>query len=236
MKKVHTLSALLLVLVMLASGCESPEVNVEAEKTLTLNGITVHYSGDVSASEAKALINFIKDTLNPDEMSAYVKRDNGYTVGLVTTYTSPEEIEDLLKFYLPMIASEMSQEVFEGSHVTLQLLDEEKNVLFSTESKYHYVTSNRIYVWYSEVGEDKANTVLNYALSLVGEGPWDIILEKSGDTYHVRAMSGFTSREEVSSVENEYKKMLSDLEKELNGNVVLHVLDSEGNEIAVFNG
>ncbi len=30
--------------------------------------------------------------------------------------------------------------------------------------------------------------------------------------------------------------MLSDLEKELNGNVVLHVLDPEGNEIAAFNG
>lgn len=234
MKKVYIVSALLLVIVMLASGCESPEMNVEAEKTLTLNGITIHYSGDVSISEAKALVSFIKDTLNPEEMSVYVKKDNGYTVGLVTTYASPEEIEALLKFYLPMIASEMSEEVFGGSYVTLQLLDEEKNVLFSTESKYHYVTSNRIYVWYSGVSEDEANTVLNYALSLVGEGPWDIILEKEGSTYHVRAMSSFTSADQVGDAKDVYMQMASDLSFEFGGEVIIHVLSPVGEEITQF--
>ncbi|WP_456454210.1 hypothetical protein [Thermococcus sp.] len=240
-KNVKILIALLLMgFVVLVSGCESPDVKSTAtvEKSLTLNGITVYYSGDASLSDAKATISFVRDVINPEkEMDVYLKKSGGaYTVGLTSTYKSADEIEDFLKFYLPMIASEMSQDVFGGAHVTLQILDDERNLLESAESKYSYVNSGDIYVWYSGTGKEDAQKVLDYAVSLVGNGSWDIILEKS-DVYHIKAMSAFRSREEIGSSNEEiYKKMASDLSSRLEGKVMLHVLDPNGKEIAVFNG
>ncbi|WP_048149904.1 hypothetical protein [Palaeococcus ferrophilus] len=232
MRKVYAISALLLVVVMFASGCT--DGGITTEKTLTVNGITVHYSGDVSMSQAKALINFINAELSPDEMDVYVKKENGYVVGLTSTYGSADEMEESLKFYLVFLASKMSQDVFNGEHVLLQILDDGKNVLYQVESKYRYVSSNGINVWYTGTSEEDAQKALNYLLDFAGSGPWDVILEKSGSTYHVRAMSSFRSEEEVNSVKDTYMEMVSGLENALNGSVVLHVLDPDGKEVAVF--
>jgi hypothetical protein len=235
MKKLYVLSALLLVVVVLASGCESPKTNVKTEKTLTINDVTVHYSGDVSLSQAKAIIDFISTELNPENgMDVYVEKNGGYTVGLTSTYGSPDEIEASLKFYLVFLASKMSQDVFGGEHVLLQILDDEKNVLYQVESKYRYVSSNGINVWYTGVSDEEAQKALTYLLDFAGSGPWDVILEKSGSTYHVRAMSSFTSEEEVNSVKDTYTELVSGLENALYGSVVLHVLDPNGNELTTF--
>lgn len=237
MRKVYALSALLLAMFVLASGCvESPDVNVESEKTLGVNGVTVHYSGDVSTEQAKALINLINAELNPDEIDVYVKKDNGYVVGLTSTYTSSSEMEDSLKFYLVFLASKMSQDVFNGEKVLLQVLDDEKNVLYQVESRYRYVSSKGINVWYTGASEEEARKVLDYLVEFAGQGPWDVILEKSGSTYHVRAMSSFTTAEEANSAKDTYMELVSGLEERLNGDVVVHVLDPDGKEVAVFEG
>ncbi|ASI99159.1 MAG: hypothetical protein PWQ79_1192 [Thermococcaceae archaeon] len=237
MRKVYALSALLLAMFVLAGGCvESPDVNVESEKTLGINGVTVHYSGEVSTDQAKALINLINAELNPDEIDVYVKKDNGYTVGLTSTYKSSSEMEDSLKFYLIFLASKMSQDVFNSHKVLLQVLDDEKNVLYQVESRYRYVSLNDINVWYTEASEEEAQKVLNYLLDFAGSGPWDVILEKNGSTYHVRAMSSFKTAEEANSAKDTYMELVSGLEERLNGDVVVHVLDPDGKEVAVFEG
>lgn len=234
MRKLYALSVLLLVVVMLASGCTDEGINTE--KTLTINGITVHYSGDVSLSQAKALINFINAELSPDEIDVYVKKNTGYTVGLTSTYRSPDELEASLKFYLGFLASKMSQDVFSGEKLLLQVLDDENNVLYQVESKYRYVSSKGINVWYTGASEEEAQKTLNYLLDFAGSGPWDVILEKSDSTYHIRAMSSFRSEEEVNSVKDTYMELISGLEDALNGSVVLHVLDPDGSDVAVFGG
>ncbi|BAD86373.1 hypothetical protein, conserved [Thermococcus kodakarensis KOD1] len=235
MRKVYALSALLLVVFVLTSGCvESPDVNVESEKTLSVNGVTVHYSGKVSTDQAKALINLINAELNPNEIDVYVKKDNGYVVGLTSTYTSSSEMEDSLKFYLIFLASKMSQDVFSGEKVLLQILDDEKNVLYQVESKYRYVSSSGINVWYRVASEEEARKALDYLVEFAGQGPWDVILEKSGSTYHVRAMSSFTTADEANSAKDAYTELVSGLEERLNGDVVVHVLDPNGIELTTF--
>ncbi len=227
--------ALLVALLVIAAGCENPDTNVKTEKTLTINEVTVHYSGDVSLSQAKALIDFVGDAFQiTGETDVYVsKSGDSYTVEVTVPYTSSDQIDDATRFYVEMMASKMSQDVFGGAKSTLNLVTDDRSKLFSAESRYSYVNSGTIYVWYAGVGEDKAKAVLDYAVSLVGEGPWDIILEGS-NPYHVKAVSPFGSREEIGDAENTYRQMASELSQRLGGNVVIHVLNPEGKEVATF--
>ncbi|QDA32565.1 hypothetical protein FH039_11545 [Thermococcus indicus] len=236
MKKL-VFALLAVALLVIAAGCENPDTNVKTEKTLTINDVTVHYSGDVSLSQAKALIDFVGETFQiTGETDVYLaKSGDAYIVEVTTPYTSPDQIDDATKFYVKMMASKMSQDVFGGSKSTLKLVTDERDELFSAESRYSYVNSGTIYVWYADAGEDKAKAVLDYAVSLVGEGPWDIILEGS-DPYDVKAVSSFESRDEIGDAENAYRQMASDLSQKLGGDVVVHVLNPKGKEIAAFSG
>ncbi|WP_297504621.1 hypothetical protein [Thermococcus sp.] len=220
---------------VIAAGCENPDTNVKTEKTLTINEVTVHYSGDVSLSEAKSVLSFVRDNFQiTGETDVYLsKNGDAYTVEVTVPYTSPDQIDDATRFYVEMMASKMSQDVFGGSKSVLKLVTGDRSELLSVESRYSYVNSGTIYVWYAGVGEDKAKAVLDYAVSLVGEGPWDIIIEGS-NPYNVKAVSSFESREEIGDSENTYRQMASELSQRLGGNVVIHVLSPEGKEIATF--
>jgi hypothetical protein len=236
MKKLYALSALLLVLIVLASGCENPKTNVKTEKTLTINDVTVHYSGDVSMSQAKGVINFVYNYFDvTGKTDVYLEKTNGrYRVRMVTPYKSPDDISGQTKFAITLAASRLSQDVFSGEPVTLQYLSSDKNVLLSAESRYRYLENSKIYVWYSGVNQGEARKVLDYLVDFAGGGPWDVILEKSGSTYHVKAMSSFTTVDEANSAKDTYMELVSGLEERLNGNVVLHVLDPNGNELTTF--
>ncbi|WP_054840197.1 hypothetical protein [Thermococcus sp. JCM 11816] len=236
MRKVYSLSALLLVVFVLASGCvESPDVTSRVKNPQCKRCYSPLFGGEVSTDQAKALINLINAELNPpNEIDVYVKKDNGYVVGLTSTYTSSSEMEDSLKFYLIFLASKMSQDVFSGEKVLLQILDDEKNVLYQVESKYRYVSSSGINVWYRVASEEEARKALDYLVEFAGQGPWDVILEKSGSTYHVRAMSSFTTADEANSAKDAYTELVSGLEERLNGDVVVHVLDPNGIELTTF--
>ncbi|WP_324736494.1 hypothetical protein VFC49_05385 [Thermococcus sp. SY098] len=221
-------------IVVLASGCETKS-EVKTQKSLTLSGITVYYSGDVSLGEAKNLIGFLKNELGSQEMDVYLEKDgNSYRVGIVSSYSSESDIDPGLRFYLSLLPSKMSQDLFDGAKVKLEILDTDKNVLYSSESKYSYVESSGIVVWYSGTPEENARKVLDYAVSLVGEGPWDIIMEENNGIYHISAVSSFESADDIGTAETTYRQMVKDLSPELNGKVVLHVLSPEGKEIAVF--
>jgi phosphoribosyl-AMP cyclohydrolase len=236
MKKLYVLSALLLVLIVLASGCENPKTNVKTEKTLTINDVTVHYSGDVSISQAKGVINFVHDYFDvTGKTDVYLEEaGNHYKVGIVTPYKSPEDMSGQTKFAIVLAASRLSQDVLSDEPVTLQYLSSDKDVLLSAESKYRYLENSKIYVWYSGVNQGEAQKVLDYLVDFAGQGPWDVILEKSGSTYHVKAMSSFTTVDEANSARDAYMKLVSGLENVLGGNVVLHVLDPNGNELTTF--
>jgi hypothetical protein len=236
MKKLYALSALLLVLIVLASGCENPKTNVKTEKTLTINDVTVHYSGDVSMSQAKGVINFVYNYFDvTGKTDVYLEKTNGrYRVRMVTPYKSPDDISGQTKFAITLAASRLSQDVFSGEPVTLQYLSSDKEVLLSAESKYRYLENSKIYVWYSGVNQEEAQKVLDCLVDFAGQGPWDVILEKSGSTYHVKAMSSFTTVDEANSARDAYMELVSGLEERLNGNVVLHVLDPNGNELTTF--
>ncbi|MBP1911245.1 hypothetical protein [Thermococcus stetteri] len=223
-------------LLVIAAGCENPDTNVKTEKTLTVNDVTVHYSGDVSMDQAKALINFVYNYFDiTGKTDIYLEKASGrYKVGIVTPYNSPDEISGQVKFAITLAASRLSQEVFSGEPVTLQYLSPDKDVLISADGKYRYVENSKIYVWYSGVSQEEAQKVLVYLVDFAGQGPWDVILEKSGSTYHVRAMSSFTTADEANSAKDAYTELVSGLEERLNGNVVLHVLDPNGNELTTF--
>jgi hypothetical protein len=236
MKKIYVLSALLLVAVVLASGCESPETNVKSEKTITINDVTVHYSGDVSMEQAKAVINFVYNYFDiTGKTEVYLeKAGKRYKVGIITPYKSPDDMSGQTKFAIVLAASRLSQDVFGGGPVTLQYLSPDKDLLLSAESKYCYLENSRIYVWYSGVDQEKAQKVLDYLVDFAGQGPWDVILEKSDSTYHVKARSSFTTVDEANSARDAYTELVSGLENVLGGNVVLHVLDPNGNELTTF--
>ena len=224
-------------LLVIAAGCENPETNLKTEKTLTINEITVHYSGDVSLSQAKAVLNFVRDTFQiTGETDVYVSKSGGsYTVKVTTPYGSADEIDKGTAFYVKILASKMAQDVFEGSSTTLKLLNPDKEEIFSASSRYAYVESNGITVWYAGVSGDEAQKVLDYAVSLVGSGPWDIFIDGS-NPYMISAVSSFNSRDEIGDAEATYRKMVSDLSERLGGKVVLRVLNPDGEEIASFGG
>lgn len=52
-------------------------------------------------------INFINVELNFNEIDVYVKKDNGYVVGLISIYMSFSEMEDFLKFYFIFLVLKM---------------------------------------------------------------------------------------------------------------------------------
>ncbi|NJE05387.1 hypothetical protein E3E36_04365 [Thermococcus sp. M36] len=227
--------ALLVTLLVIAAGCESPDANVETEKTLTVNDITVHYSGDISLSQANSVLNFVRDNFQiTGETDVYLsKSGDSYTVGVTTPYGSGSEVDEKTAFYVRIMASKMSQEVFNGEKVFLKLLSPDENEVFSAESKYTYIESNGITVWYVGVGKDDAQKVLDYAVSFAGNGPWDIFIDGS-NPYTISAMSSFESRDEIGDAEGAYRKMASDLSEKLGGKVVLRVLNPSGEEIARF--
>ena len=222
-------------LLVIAAGCESPNTNVSTEKTLTVNDITVHYSGDVTLSQAKSLLNFVRDSFQINgKTDVYVsKSGNAYTVKVTTPYKSSGDIDKKTAFYVKTMASKMSQDVFNRAKVTLKLLNGDEKEVFSAESKYAYIESNGITVWYAGVGKDDAQKVLDYAVSFAGSGPWDIFIDGS-NPYTVSAMSSFNSADEIGDAESAYRKMVSDLSERLGGKVVLRVLSPSGEEIARF--
>lgn len=223
-------------LLAIAAGCENPDTNVKTEKTLTINDITVHYSGDVSLSQAKAVLSFVGDNFQINgKTDVYVsKSGDSYTVKVTTPYDSASDIDGRTAFYVKVMASKMSQDVFNGAKLMLKLLNSDEKEVFSAESKYAYIESNGITVWYSGVSVDDAQKVLDYAVSFAGSGPWDIFIDGS-NPYEISAMSSFESADEIGDAENAYRQMASELSQELGGNVVIYVLNPEGEEIASFN-
>lgn len=229
------LALLAVALLVVASGCESPNANVKTEKTLTINEVTVHYSGDVSLSEARAALNFVRDNFQINgKTDVYLsKGGNTYTVKVTTPYGSAGEIDKKTAFYVKIMASKMSQDVFNGAKLFLKLLNSDREEILSAESRYAYIESNEITVWYAGVSEDDARKVLDYAVSFAGSGPWDLFID--GDKpYTISAMSSFGSEGEIGSAEEVYRKMVSDLSGRLGGKVVLRVLSPSGEEIARF--
>ncbi|WP_456365408.1 hypothetical protein [Thermococcus sp.] len=222
-------------LLVIAAGCESPKANVKTEKTLTIDEVTVHYSGEVTLSQAKAVLNFVRDNFQINgETDVYVsKSGDSYTVKVTTPYESSGDIDGKTAFYVRTMASKMSQDVFNGAKVELELLNGDEKEVFSAESKYAYIESNGITVWYTGVGKDDARKVLDYAVSFAGNGPWDLFIDGS-NPYTVSAMSSFKGRNEIGSAENAYKKMVSDLSERLGGKVILRILSPSGEEIARF--
>ena len=222
-------------ILVVAAGCENPETNVKTEKTLTINDITVHYSGDVSLSQAKALLSFVRDNFQINgKTDVYVlKSGDSYTVKVTTPYGSSSDIDGKTAFYVKVMASKMSQDVFDGARVYLKLLNSDEKEVFSAESKYAYVESNGITVWYAGVGKEDAQKVLDYAVSFVGSGPWDIFID-GGNPYKISAVSSFNSRDEIGNAENAYRQMASELSQRLGGKVVIKVLSPSGEEIAQF--
>ena len=228
---------LVMALLVIAAGCESPETNVKTEKSLTIGDVTVHYSGDVSLSQAKAVLGFVRDNFQINgKTDVYVsKSGDSYTVKVTTPYGSADEIDKKTAFYVRIMASKMSQDVLNGAKLTLKLLNGDGKEVLSAESRYAYIESNGITVWYAGVSEDDAQKVLDYAVSLVGSGPWDIFIDGS-NPYTVSAMSSFGSKDEIGDAEGTYRKMVSDLSERLGGKVVLRVLSPDGDEIASFVG
>ncbi|ASJ06032.1 hypothetical protein [Thermococcus pacificus] len=222
-------------LLVTVAGCENPDTNVSTEKTLTINEVTVHYSGDVSLSQAKAVLNFVRDNFQINgETDVYVsKSGDSYTVTVTTPYESAGDIDKETAFYVKIMASKMSQDVFNGAKVTLKLLNGDEEEIFSAESKYAYIESNGITVWYAGVSEDDAQKVLDYAVSVAGSGPWDIFIDGS-NPYTIGAMSSFNSADEIGDAESIYQEMAADLSERLGGNLVLRVLNPSGEEIARF--
>ncbi|WP_297498306.1 hypothetical protein [Thermococcus sp.] len=224
-------------LLVVATGCESPKTSVTTEKTLTINGVTVHYSGDITLSQAKAVLSFVRDNFQINgKTDVYVSKSGGsYTVKVTTPYKSTSDVDRRTAFYVRIMASKMSQDVFNGANVTLKLLNGDGKEVFSVESKYAYVESNGITVWYSGVEKEEAQKVLDYAVSFAGKGPWDIFIDGS-NPYTISAMSSFNSAGEIGSAENAYRKMSSELSQKLGGKVLLRVLSPSGEEIAQFTG
>ncbi len=229
------LALLAVTLLVIAAGCENPETNLKTEKTLTINEITVHYSGDVSLSQAKAVLNFVRDNFQINgKTDVYVsKSENSYMVKVKTPYRSADEIDKRTAFYVKILASKLAQDVFKGSPTTLKLLNGDAKEVFSASSKYAYIESNGITVWYAGVSGDDAQNVLDYAVSFAGSGPWDIFIDGSAP-YTISAMSSFNSKDEIGDAEGAYKKMVSNLSERLGGKVILRVLSPAGEEIASF--
>jgi len=222
-------------LLVTAAGCESPKTNVKTEKSLTINDITVHYSGDASLSQAKAVLYFVRDNFQiSGKTDVYLsKSGNAYTVKVTTPYKSSGDIGGKTAFYVRVMASKMSQDVFNGAKVYLKLLNGDEKEIFSAESRYAYIESNGVTVWYRGVGKEDAQKVLDYAVSFVGSGPWDLFID-GGNPYTISAVSPFNSRDEIGDAENAYRQMASELSQKLGGKVVIKVLSPSGEETAQF--
>lgn len=235
MRKVYVFLVLLFVVFVFMSGCvESLDVNVESEKIFSVNGVIVYYLGKVFMDQVKVFINFINVELNFNEIDVYVKKDNGYVVGLISIYMSFSEMEDFLKFYFIFLVLKMFQDVFSGEKVFFQIFDDEKNVFYQVESKYCYVFLSGINVWYRVVSEEEVWKVFDYFVEFVGQGFWDVIFEKSGFIYYVRVMSFFMMVDEVNLVKDVYMEFVLGFEERLNGDVVVYVFDLNGIELMIF--
>jgi len=234
MKKV-IFAMLAVALLVIAAGCESPNTNVKTEKSLTINDITVHYSGDVSLSQAKVVLSFVRDNFQINgKTDVYLsKSGDSYTVKITTPYKSSGDVDGKTAFYVRLMASKMAQDVFNGAKVHLKLLNPDEKEIFSAESRYAYVESNGITVWYAGVGKEDAQKVLDYAVSFVGSGPWDIFIDGS-NPYTISAVSSFKDADEIGNAENAYRQMASELSQKLGGKVVIKVLSPSGEEIAQF--
>ncbi len=234
--------AFALIAVLIAGGCigGGGGTTTTTEKTVTVGYSTVHYSGDVSLTEAKNLASFLQNEFNfKNDTDIFLEKSGGkYMVSITSTYRSGNEIEQSVRFYLQFVASRISQDVFGGEPVVLKVISQAKKELLSIESKYKYVQSGEVRVYYRGVTADEAKKVADYLVSIVGESyEWDLIMEKNNQQYDVTAVSGFKSADQITdNMKKAYQSVATELKGMLGGDVILHVVDIGGNELISFKG
>ncbi|WP_461862975.1 hypothetical protein [Thermococcus sp.] len=234
--------AFALIAVLIAGGCigGGGGTTTTTEKTVTVGYSTVHYSGDVSLTEAKNLASFLQNEFDfKNDTDIFLEKSGGkYMVSITSTYRSGNEIEQSVRFYLQFVASRISQDVFGGEPVVLKVISQAKKELLSIESKYKYVQSGEVRVYYRGVTADEAKKVADYLVSIVGESyEWDLIMEKNNQQYDVTAVSGFKSADQITdNMKKAYQSVATELKDMLGGDVILHVVDIGGNELINFKG
>ena len=208
---------ILLALLVVAGGCTF-------ERTLTAGNVTVHYSGDISEGQAGGVADFVGGQLGATgRTDVHVGKAGGvYNVVVTSPWRGP--IQSGL--FLVLAASKLSQDVFGGALVRLQLDSPDGTVLASEMSEYRYVEGGGFRVWYSGPDEGTARSVLDYLLNSRLDAPLDVIVEGGGGVYEVSLLGAGMS--------GEYARMVPDLEGLLDGLVVLRVLDGNGTELAEF--
>ncbi|GEM_PF-1600276 len=236
------LSVLILAaLITAASGCISSNPKTSVEKTVTIGHTKVYYSGDVSLSMAKNLALFLQNefSFNNDTDIFLTKSGGDYTVKITSTYKSPDDIEPATRFYLHLLASRISQDVFSNSPVTLTIITQDSKDLFSTKSEYSYVASGEVRVYYKGTTKEEAQKVADYLVSLVGQNyEWDLILElEKDDIYRISALTGATTADQFTDNQKKaYQGLAKDLSDILGGKVELTVTDVAGNKLMTFEG
>ena len=230
MKKI-ALIVVFLMFISFISGC-----NFTSEKSLTLNNFTVHYTNDATMNDAKNLISFIKEEIQPKNGMEMLldKKDGTYTVGLITGYSNKDDINGDTRFYMTILPSRMSQSIFGGAPVVLNLLDEDRNVLLSEKSRYAYVEQGKVTLYYDKaIPKDSAQKVLDYLVTLGGDDTvWDLILEKSESGYHLKAVSSFQSESEITQEDKTmYRNMAERIRNILQSPVTVDVIDITGNKL-----
>ncbi len=230
---------ILAALITAASGCISSNPKASTEKTVTIGHTKIHYSGDVSPSIAKNLALFLQNEFgfknNTDVF--LTKSEESYIVKITSTYKSSDEIEPATRFYLHLLASRISQDVFNGSPVTVTVITQDSKDLLSTKSKYRYVASGEVRVYYEGTTKEEAQKTADYIVSLVGQNyEWDLILEKD-DIYHISALTGATTADQFTDNQKKaYQRLADELAGILGGKVELTVTDVAGNKLMIFEG
>ncbi len=236
MKKAITL----LLLVIIAVGAYV-FMNSETtfEKYVTIEHTTVYYSGTPSISDAKNLATYLQNEFqfNTDTTVYLTGTDNGYNINITSNYNNPEQITEPTRFYLHLLASRISQDLFNTQPVTLKIVSEEGKDLYTTNSEYFYTQSGEIRVYYTNGLSTEAQHLADYAESLVGaDYEWDLILTRNGN-YIVYALTGKTSPQQFSDdMKQSYQNMATQLVDVLGGPVDLVTTDPSGNPLLTFQG
>lgn len=230
---------ILAALITASSGCISSNPKTSVEKTVTVGHTKVHYSGDVSLGATKNLALFLQNEFGfKNDTDVFLKESGGeYTVKITSTYKNPDDIDSATRFYLHLLASRISQDVFNSSPVTLTIITQDSRELFSTRSEYAYVASGEVRVYYKGATKEEAQKVADYIVSLVGQSyEWDLILEKD-DIYRISALSGATTADQFTdSQKKAYQGLAKALAGILGGKVELTVTDVAGNKLMTFEG
>jgi len=231
--KMKKLILLMLLLPISLIGC------TDEESSVTVGHTTVYYT-NVPDAKAEVLAGYLQEEFGftSDTDILLSMSGNEYEVRIPSSYSSPSEVEESFKVYFALLASRVSEEVFFGSPVKLVLVTHQNDELFAVKNQYSFEKAGRVFVYFKGVDREQAFNLANYLESLVGENyDWDVIFEQSEGVYHVVPFVGINDASELTpEMENSYQSMATELEDVLGGDVVVHLVNFEGYEVAAFEG